>query len=376
MFGLRWDWLAKLPLAAVVVGLVLAIVPSGRPSATTCTPSWHVITSPRLGRVHPQLGALNAELLGVEPVSRDDVWAVGKRDAVTREGYIGSDELIEHWDGAQWGVVSTAGPGATPGGGGALKDVSAASARAVWAVGGGVIEHWDGRTWRTTIVRGPADRAGLSHTALNAVSARSRNDVWVAGSVGQVPPNPFLVHWDGRRWTKMFPNGRIPGQLWGIEARSRNDAWAVGNTLSTVLINHWNGRRWTRTSVRKQGVLEDVAVAGASVWAVGADTVLRWRNGRVHSFPMPRGADWLQGVAPVSERSAWAVAGYDGGPLRFNGARWNAASVPPRINHANLWGISARTPSDIWAVGAEYTRTQNPLVNSPLIARFACHSTR
>jgi hypothetical protein len=53
-----------------------------------------------------------------------------------------SHDLIEHFDGVHWGVVSIPGTWGT-----GLYDVTAVSASNVWAVGGGRTLRWDGRSW-------------------------------------------------------------------------------------------------------------------------------------------------------------------------------------------------------------------------------------
>ena len=65
-----------------------------------------------------------------------------------------------HWDGSQWSVVESPGPGKSN----ILSDVAALSANDVWAVGYetdinghslALIEHWDGSLWSVVKRPGP-----------------------------------------------------------------------------------------------------------------------------------------------------------------------------------------------------------------------------
>jgi hypothetical protein len=109
------------------------------------------------------------------------------------------------------------------------------------------------------------------------------------------------------------------------------------------------------------------------VWAVGAydpdssPTILRTfalhYDGSAWSIvPTPNMGpqlNTLQTVAEASDGTAWAV-GYYVDPvtfwgrqliLRWNGANWSIPSYPAPGISGQLYGVAARTPSDIWAVG-------------------------
>src|SRR6476620_2934177 len=72
--------------------------PSG-PSPTptpACGPAWRVVDS-------PNSGTASNDLYGIAALSATDMWAVG--------GVV-SQTLTMHWDGTQWTIVPSPGPGA------------------------------------------------------------------------------------------------------------------------------------------------------------------------------------------------------------------------------------------------------------------------
>src|SRR5207237_9188912 len=117
-----------------------------------CGPSCSVVDS-------PNPSATNT-LYGVTSIADNDAWAVGVTNG---------QPLIEHWDGATWGVVAAPILTAT------LNGVAAISADNVWAVGSqGVIAnsqtcivHWNGTSW----VRVPSPSVVGARNALSGGAA-------------------------------------------------------------------------------------------------------------------------------------------------------------------------------------------------------------
>jgi hypothetical protein len=113
------------------------------------------------------------------------------------------------------------------------------------------------------------------------------------------------------------------GSFSGVAATSASNAWAVGNTSGgRTMILHWNGTAWTH-----------------------------------QSSPNIEGA--FQAVAATSARNAWAVgcsgclAGGAGDPLieRWNGTTWKKVPAPSVTALAGLYGVTAISPANAWAVG-------------------------
>ncbi len=236
---------------------------------------WSVIPS-------PDVVTGTSALRGVDAISPSDVWAVGSYPAnVGGIGYYRT--LIEHWDDAEWSIVSSPSPSEENN---ELWDVSVISATDVWAVGYFRIRgignrtltlHWDGTQWSHI----PSPNAPGSYgNILWGVSALSSNDVWAVGRYeGPDERGMLFLHWDGGQWTY----STIPGvyidnfYLHDVEAIAPNDVWAVGYLSSDApytLAMHWDGIQWTRVPSPGPGTIENflfgvAAVSSSDVWAVG-----------------------------------------------------------------------------------------------------------
>jgi hypothetical protein len=283
------------------------------------------------------------ELMGVSNVSPTDAWAVGRH---VQFGGADWSPVILHWDGSGWTRVD----GPDPGPRAELSGVSAIASDDAWAVGsyesaGGQLtltEHWDGTRWSQVSSPSP----GLSQSWLNGVSTVSDHLAWAVGAyVVRHPLGPRRVRtvierWDGESWALVpSPNPGIPmSQLLGVSGDSRGDAWAVGSyTVAprsgrvATLALHWDGTGWSQVETPNPGGHQDVFTA----------------------------------VAATSSAHAWAVGAYRGAGkgrqtliAHWNGSTWTQAWSPnpgPTENH--LFGVSATSPTDIWAVG-EYVPTR------------------
>lgn len=126
---------------------------------------------------------------------------------------------------------------------------------------------------------------------------------------------------------------------------------------------------WPGASVASyQGVLNGVsAVSSTDVWAVGGSLILHW-NGSAWAKvpdPNPNSTSNLSAVSARSPSEAWAVGSYctsgcNSGSrvfqallLRWNGTAWTRVVSPePRGAVSSfLQGVSVHSPSDAWAVG-------------------------
>jgi hypothetical protein len=152
-------------------------------------------------RPAPMPSIPKGKLLAVSGTAPDDVWAVGAAD---RAG------LVMHYDGRAWTRVpcpSTRFP---------LSDVVALSPSEAWAVGRDRVLRWNGRKWSTT--KTPV-------TAANTITARTPDDLWVAGGGGE------LAHYDGRNWTlTTSPQPQGETAVWLASATQNGGIWMVGST--------------------------------------------------------------------------------------------------------------------------------------------------
>ena len=266
--------------------------------------------------------------------------------------------------------------------------VSAVSANDIWAVGahdtvfgrtqpeGGVevtlTEHWDGTQW--TIVPS-ADPSGSINNNLFDVVALTSNDVWAVGVYGPYPNLRTLTeHWDGTAWSIVpSPNPVEDGSfyLFGAAALAPNNIWAVGTTRFTAsgseaLIEHWDGTTWSVVpapgSTAATGLNGIAALAANNIWAVGSSGVnpliAHW-NGTAWSYV--EGLSTIGMLVAVSARTPsdiWAVGNNSNGTtpatliMHFDGSQWTVTPSPSIQGRRNfLGGAVAISQDDAWAVG-------------------------
>src|SRR5207244_4175617 len=134
-------------------------------------------------------------------------------------------------------------------------------------------------------------------------------------------------HWDGSRWrvrSSPSPAGYID-DLYGSFAFSAQDVWSVGESArqgsgDKPLAEHWDGRRWRAIGTGR----------GESLNAVG-------------------------GACPVD---MWAVGTTGSVTLtdHWDGSSWTTVPSPSVPHVGNLlFGVTAISSTDVWAVGQEQT---------------------
>ena len=291
---------------------------------------WSIVPAP-----DPNPGASTDQLSGVTEVSARDVWAVG----IFVDSKGNEQPLIEHWNGRQWSIVASAQP---PVGfpGGSLLGIEEVSARNIWAVGTSfnialgtsqtLIEHWNGKHWR--IVPSP-NPVGATLSGLNGVAEVSAHNIWAVGnsfSRATGIEQPLIEHWNGKHWSIVpSPNtGSNTASLTGVAEVSAHNIWAVGSPSSS-LTEHWNGSTWSivatpdptgSVSSSRVGIAE---VSAHDIWTVGSYIVVVGGRGIDHTLiehwdgtmwsiiPSPNSGpndnDFLNGVAAISAKDAWAV---------------------------------------------------------------------
>jgi hypothetical protein len=313
-------------------------------------------------------------------VTDTDVWSVGYQ---LQEGV--NVVLTQHWDGNAWSAVPAQLPSEDPYS--FFNGVIAITSRNVWAVGysldgdgvvfSNLIEHWDGTSWQ--IVSSP--NLAFRDNLLYAIAAVSPNDIWAVGytdtTSGPHHFNPLALHWDGAAWTTVPTPTTHGGTLFAVQALASDNVWAVGEdqlrsgqTLtSTTYILHWNGTRWNVVSSPNQPVAVNAlfgvsGVAADDVWAVGFTGVsftdngalaMHWDGSAWTIVPTATtsGADPLSAVVAVTPRNVWAVGTVDGNPLteRWNGTAWSIIPTPPAEPGADLGAICVSRDRSVWASG-------------------------
>lgn len=343
-------------LIACAVGAV-AILAAGLPSRPAATapsgPSWHVYQAIRAG--HPSLADIVA-------TGRGHAWAAGASGAST--------PVLYQWNGARWRTIAR--PGRS---GSSVTSVAASSARNVWAAIGSesVIDHWNGRAWSRFSFGRPArveieglttsgrkdtwvfaydnrtkretafhyDGTGWKGTRLGAslgggpsarlASSSSRSNVW-AWAYEAKHRAWVALHFNGKKWrairlpAKLLPPGHtvLPEQML---ARSRDSVWgtvyaAAGGSRGPVILLHWNGRRWRR--VRGQ------LPAGSLTGPIAPDGhgglwLSAQRPGGTSFLAHYRHGTWTQSAVPGSPVTVTALALVPG-----TRALWGSGTAGPQ----------------------------------------------
>jgi hypothetical protein len=267
---------------------------------------------------------------------------------------------------------------------GQLTGVDPLSATDGWAVGGngtnGVVRRFDGTRWRVVPSPNLADPSGGA--GLNGVDAVSASTAFAVGSSFSTATGnrAVAVRWNGSAWSRStvgptaFPHSRLVS----VKAFSATDAWAVGsdeqNTFDHTLVMHFDGTSWQQVAAPDPGTRNSflTGVTGAApndVWAVGyvqnlpygnrirLPLVVHWNGTAWSEVTIPgtptNNSTYLYGVSAVSSTDAWAV-GYrfgngDGAYVaRWNGTSWSPVTAPAM---STLQTVSARSGNDVWVAG-------------------------
>lgn len=174
-------------------------------------------------------------------------------------------------------------------------------------------------------------------------------------------------------------------------------ASSASSPVSAPLIAYWNGTSWTQQEApnpdSSASLTAITAVSATDVWALGsygystsptADgfTALaeHWDGASWQQVAMPTPAGssevHLYGVTALSSSDIWAVGSWaDFGPgdglvpliEHWDGSAWSIVPSPvlpqPVVDHgAQLHGVTAVASDDVWAVGYVGTGTQRPLI--------------
>jgi Phosphoesterase family len=208
-----------------------------------------------------------------------------------------------------------------------------------------------------------------------------------AGADGPLPGDPTGAGAPGQWQAVPSPNlSSDDNNLASVCASSRDDAWAVGNYYTDQngnvfrnLAEHWDGVRWTAIAPPNLGDQENTLFSvtctpDGHAWAVGyyADQSFRirtlaehWDGSRWSVVPTVdprRGRDIFFSVKALGDHDVFAVGGsqdsLDGAfhtlIEHWDGSRWTVVHSPdPGPNGNELFAVTARSPTDAWAVGQQ-----------------------
>ena len=311
-----------------------------------------------------------------------------------------------------------------------LTAVAAASASSVWAVGSynsgtaaapldqTLIEYFNGLSWMVVPSPNQLNVSGAAtQNELLAVSADSPTDAWAVGYYVDLnnygyPVDQLLVeHYNGTSWSlSTAPPMQTLGprasqnQFFGVVALSPTDVWATGEyhngSMPTTLIEQFNGTSWNKATSLNPGstadVLQSITTDGAgNLYAAGYQqatggvnqTLIERYNGTSWSLATSpdtsaTAANQLTGISADSPTDVWAAGSFTGGTVtapvnqtlieHYNGTTWSLVTSPDTgatvVNQ--LSGISADAPTDVWAVGSFTAGTVTAPFNQTLIEHY------
>jgi hypothetical protein len=220
--------------------------------------------------------------------------------------------------------------------------------------------------------------AGLS---LNAVFARSADDVWMVGSQGDEDrPRTLALHFDGRSLRVVrTPNPAAKKNvLQDVVAFGAGDAWAVGEGVArkkpvshyVPLVMHYDGMTWQHVSAPTVNTRFGASLRGIDgsaandVWAVGSARreqwvgyTIHWDGQRWRVVPSPRST--FNAVAALASYFVWAAGtSFTPSPnlptANWDGQAWRLVKDAARSGaETYLNDVSASGPTNVWIVGQE-----------------------
>ena len=262
------------------------------------------------------------------------------------------------------------------------SNICSTSSKNIWVVGwGGKTSYYDGTSWTpynntdtTDLFDASATTAGGSNIytvgaekffttkpawttsttltqQLYSVAAITPGNVWVAGAGG------YVFHYNGTSWDSGYKVSSAGGILYGISADSATDIWVVGadqkvfhNTTGVNDVTGWDtGKSLARilysVSARTSSDIWVGAASGYTFHNTTGNNSTGWDAGYAH------GTGIQQAISADSATDIWA-----GGAAKIpyhnttgnNLTGWSAGSAFTSI----LYGMSALTTTDAWAVGA------------------------
>ena len=247
---------------------------------------------------------------------------------------------------------------------------------AIWVVGGTAFE---GKILRFELGEWRQVELDFSVPLLNWVHGTSASDVFAGSNDGDI------LHFDGGAWS--LQETPVDDPVWGVWAVAPDDVWAVGgdSVLGTEpFVIHYDGVRWSPVplpQLQRPGVAALFKVWGSAsddVYAVGQNgAVVHWDGANLTEMGVGISQDligiWGNGrddVSVVGGRGTAEIA-------HFNGVEW-IRSPPSRIPGLN--GVWTRRDDLVHAVGVAATvlkvdpRTRTVLEEIPVPTDLELHA--
>jgi hypothetical protein len=224
--------------------------------------SWSPVPTPS---PNPVQELTYCSLNAVAALAPNDVWAAGTRLAQdTGAGYVGTHNLVLHWNGSSWQQMNAPIPpsfGLQGVSGDGIYEILALAADDVWFFGEWITMNEQGYTFRYALAMHwdgsgftlhDVPIVGSGGATILAADAASPDDIWAAGMSGDGDPAPsslsFIYHWDGSHWSHV-PSMTLPGYwhtLAGVKVLAPDDVWISGSAWAppnevTQFMLHWDG---------------------------------------------------------------------------------------------------------------------------------------
>ncbi|QTA77907.1 CalX-like domain-containing protein [Desulfonema limicola] len=290
------------------------------------------------------------------------VWGPAQNSPATDVFAVGEYGTILHYDGTRWTPMES-------GTDVLCRDIWGSSGSDVFAVGdNGTILHYNGKVWKPMNTKTEWRISGIwgnSGTDVFAVTMNdntilhydgtgwaemykdetmyfrhiwgsSGTDVFAAGTRG-------VVHYDGRKWTRMDNSGEYPSYIWGSSGKNVITVGLYG-------IMHYDGTAWSAAEISADCELRAVWGSSASdVYAVGVSGIILHYDGTAWSaltdclYASALVEIWARSVSDV-----FAGSFVSGTILHYDGAAWTGTdSGADQVT--GIWGSSASV--DTFAVG-------------------------
>ena len=212
----------------------------------------------------------------------------------------------------------------------------------------------------------------VPQAGLNAVAARTGDDIWAvgheAGAAGTpAQGRPLILHFDGRTWRRTPVAGATwTGDLRSVAASGARQAWATGtDTGGAFHLLRWDGARWAEAPYPGEdaGVTAYKVFAGpgGETWLLTGGTpgygLLRRAGGTWQSVPNPPSASGVSGLRIYGPDRVWAAGSTSAGQFgdsyaaRWDGTRWHELPAYDGGFYEAFVDVAAPSDDDVWAVG-------------------------
>jgi hypothetical protein len=232
----------------------------------------------------------------------------------------------------------------------------------------------------------------LAYTGSKAIATKVQPQLNWPTPTPSLPPEPLsytTATSSGAGWTMQQTQrlGASDNSLGSVAGSSPTDVWVAGNYLpdannsnqdaTLTFAEHYDGKAWTVVRTPNAGpnfnTFFGLAAAGGEAWAVGdrlnsayEDRALVevWNGHGWHIANVPQPGslrDMLWGASASSRNDVWAVGDKQGSNGTFetlaehwNGHHWTVIRTPdPGTTGNQLYAVHAVSRDDVWAVGQQ-----------------------